>query len=171
MPSPDILIVEDGSIVEDANSYITYDYAENYHTLRGNSAWADGDTLAKQQAIIRATQSIDALYKAYWLEDKLSDAQELEFPRGEENEEGVIPKNLKKAVAEAALRELEAPNGLAPDLDRGGKIKKVKADVVEVEYMDGASAMTVYTMLDGLLADLISSTPGATISSHDLHLA
>lgn len=168
MPSPDILIVEDGSIVEDANSYITYDYAENYHTLRGNSAWADGDPLAKQQAIIRATQSIDALYKAYWLEDKLDDDQELEFPRGEEE---TIPKNLKKAVAEAALRELEAPNGLAPDLDRGGKIKKVKADVVEVEYMDGASAMTAYTMLDGLLADLISGTPGATISSHDLHLA
>lgn len=168
MPSPNILIVEDGSIVEDANSYITYDYAENYHTLRGNSAWVDGNPLAKQQAIIRATQSIDALYKAYWLDGRVDDEQELEFPRGEEE---TIPKNLKKAVAEAALRELETPNGLAPDLDRGGKIKKVKADVVEVEYMDGASALTVYTMLDGLLADLISGTPGAIINSHNMNLA
>ena len=39
--SPDILVVEDGSIVADANSYITYDYAENYHSLRGNSAESD----------------------------------------------------------------------------------------------------------------------------------
>ena len=50
--SPNILIVEDGSIVADANSYIDYDYAENYHTLRGNSAWADGDSTQKQYAII-----------------------------------------------------------------------------------------------------------------------
>lgn len=64
--SPDLLIVEDGSIVADANSYITYDYAENYHALRGNSAWAAGDPSEKQYAIVRATQAVDSIYKGQW---------------------------------------------------------------------------------------------------------
>jgi len=175
--SPDILIVEDGSIVTDANSYVTYDYVDSYHTLRGNSAWSDATPLAQQQAIIRATQAIDARYKAYFPGEPTEyGAQELEWPRDEvyiydeELDDDLIPNSLKKAVAEATLREIESPNSLAPDLDRGGKIKKVKADVVEVEYADGASAETVFTLIEGILGDIVTGTPGSEINSYSTHL-
>jgi len=175
--SPDILIVEDGSIVKDANSYVTYDYAENYHSLRGNSAWAAGDATEKQYAIIRATQAIDSLYKTQWEGTQTEyGTQELEWPRQDvwindvELDDDLIPTALKKAVCEAALRELATPNSMTPDLDRGGKIKRVKADVVEVEYAEGASATTAFTAIDGLLADLIAGASADGLASYDIEL-
>ena len=175
--SPDILIIEDGSIVADANSYVSYDFVENYHSLRGNTSWISGDSTAKQYAIIRATQSIDAMYKTKWKGNQTEyGTQELEWPRqnvdvvGIELDDDLIPASLKKAVCEAALRELSSANSLQPDLERGGDIKRVKADVVEVEYFEGATAQTVYTILDNLLADLVDGTATSAINSYDLTL-
>lgn len=177
MPSPNILIVEDGSVVVDANSYVTYDYAENYHTLRGNSAWAAGDSTEKQYAIIRATQAVDSIYKGKWKGEQVEyGVQELEWPRSNvvvgsnSIDNDTIPNAIKKSVCEAALRELESPNSLTPDLERGGEIKRVKADVVEVEYMDGANSTTTFTAIDGLLADLVSGLSSSGISSYDMSL-
>lgn len=175
--SPDILIVEDGSIVSDANSYVDYDYVTAYHALRGNSAWAAGTVLDQQYAIIRATQAIDSLYKGKWKGSQTEyGTQELEWPRtgvkvGTNDVAGdIIPAALKKAVAEAALKELSTPGTLTPDLDRGGEIKRIKADVVEVEYMDGANATTTFTAIDGLIADLVTDTSASGLNSYDISL-
>lgn len=177
MPSPDILIVEDGSIVADANSYVTYDYAIAYHALRGNSAWAAGSDSDQQYAIIRATQAVDSIYKGKWKGTPTEyGTQELEWPRndvivnGVELDNDLIPVALKKAVCEAALRELASANSLTPDLERGGEIKRVKADTVEVEYMDGANSTTTFTAIDGLLADLVTGTSASNIDSYDITL-
>lgn len=177
MPSPDILIVEDGSIVADANSYVTYDYALAYHALRGNSAWALGTVLNQQYAIIRATQAIDSIYKGKWKGTPTEyGTQELEWPRSgvavgaNTLDNDLIPTALKKAVCEAALRELTSPNSMTPDLERGGEIKRVKADVVEVEYMEGANSTTTFTAIDGLLADLVTGVSASNINSYDITL-
>mgnify|MGYP001090393992 CR=1 FL=1 len=165
--SPNILIVEDGSIVADANSYIDYDYAESYHSLRGNSAWAIGDPTEKQYAIIRATEAIDNLYSQKWPGTPTEyGTQELKWPRKNvvinnvPIEDDVILAAIKKAVAEAALRELATPGSMTPDLDRGGDIKRVKADTVEVEYSDSASATTTFTLIDVLLDDITGGASG-----------
>lgn len=175
--SPNILIVEDGSIVANANSYVDYDYAENYHTLRGNSAWTAGDSTQKQYAIIRATQAIDSIYKGKWKGEPTEyGAQELEWPRSGVTVgstsigDDVIPAVIKKAVCEAALRELASPNSMTPDLERGGEIKRVKADVVEVEYADGANSTTTFTAIDGLLTDLVTGTSASVIDSYEVIL-
>ena len=177
MPSPDILIVEDGSIVADANSYVTYDYALAYHALRGNSAWAAGSEINQQYAIIRATQAVDSIYKGKWKGTPTEyGTQELEWPRSGVTvgstsiDDDVIPAAIKKAVCEAALRELAEANSMTPDLDRGGEIKRVKADTVEVEYMDGANSTTTFTAIDGLLADLVTGTSASNIDSYDVVL-
>lgn len=177
MPSPDILIVEDGSIVADANSYIAYDYALAYHALRGNSAWAAASDADQQYAIIRATQAVDSIYKGKWKGEPTEyGTQELEWPRSGVTvgstsiDDDVIPAAIKKAVCEAALRELASPGSMTPDLDRGGEIKRVKADVVEVEYMDGANSTTTFTAIDGLLADLVTGTSASSIDSYDMIL-
>ena len=57
-----------------------------------------------------------------------------------------------------------------PDLERGGEIKRVKADVVEVEYMEGANSTTTFTAIDGLLADLVTGTSASNIDSYELIL-
>ena len=177
MPSPDILIVEDGSIVADANSYIAYDYALAYHALRGNSAWAAASDADQQYAIIRATQAIDSIYKGKWKGSPTEyGTQELEWPRSGVTVgstsigDDTIPAAIKKAVCEAALRELASPGSMTPDLERGGEIKRVKADVVEVEYMDGANSTTTFTAIDGLLADLVTGTSASGIDSYDVIL-
>ena len=177
MPSPDILIVEDGSIVADANSYVTYDYALAYHALRGNSAWAAASDADQQYAIIRATQAVDSIYKGKWKGEPTEyGTQELEWPRSGVTvgstsiDDDVIPAAIKKAVCEAALRELASPGSMTPDLDRGGEIKRVKADVVEVEYMDGANSTTTFTAIDGLLADLVTGTSASNIDSYEVIL-
>jgi len=177
MPSPDILIVEDGSIVADANSYVTYDYALAYHALRGNSAWAADSDSNQQYAIIRATQAVDSIYKGKWKGTPTEyGTQNLEWPRenvdvnGTTLDDDLIPAALKKAVCEAALRELASANSMTPDLERGGEIKRVKADVVEVEYMDGANSTTTFTAIDGLLADLVTGTSASNIDSYDMVL-
>ncbi len=177
MPSPDILIVEDGSIVANANSYVTYDYALAYHALRGNSAWAAGSESNQQYAIIRATQAVDSIYKNKWKGTPTKyGTQELEWPRqgvdvnGIELDDDLIPTALQKAVCEAALRELISANSMTPDLDRGGEIKRVKADTVEVEYMDGANSTTTFTAIDGLLANLVTGTSASNIDSCEMLL-
>jgi hypothetical protein len=145
--------------------------------LRGNSAWALGTVLNQQYAIIRATQAIDSIYKCKWKGTPTEyGTQELEWPRSGvavginvlDNDN--IPTALKKAVCEAALRELASANSLTPDLERGGEIKRVKADTVEVEYMDGANSTTTFTAIDGLLADLVTGVSASNIDSYDITL-
>lgn len=175
--SPDILIVEDGSIVANANALVDWDYAENYHYLRGNSAWANGEIISKQQAIIRGTQALCVAYR-----DKLTGeqveygVQTLEYPR-----EGVyindieqpsdsIPEAIKQAVCELALRELANPNGVLPDMERGGDIKSVKADTVAIEFMDRASSFTTIPFVDKLLTNYISGSFSSGVATGNVNV-
>lgn len=176
MSSPiveNLLIIEDGSIVENANAYINETYADSYHTQRGNAAWGAATPTQKQTAIIRATQSIDMLYKSLWLGSLVdSSKQSLEFPRKGlfTIRDDEIPTALKKAVAEAALRELNEPNSIMPDLERGGKIKRVRAGSVEVEYSSRAEAATVYAMFNSLLVGLIAANPNSSVNIFNVAL-
>ena len=51
--------VETGEGVANANSYIGVGYADSYHALRGNTAWAAATLNARRQALIRACDYID----------------------------------------------------------------------------------------------------------------
>jgi hypothetical protein len=69
-----------------------------------------------------------------------------------------IPIEMKLAQNEAAWRELVSPGSLAPDLDRGGAIKSLKAGSVGIEYFGSASAMTTFVAIDAILAGLITGS-------------
>jgi hypothetical protein len=58
------LIVEDGSGVYGANSYVTISEADAYFLNRGNTSWADitATTQLKEEALIRATDFIERKY-------------------------------------------------------------------------------------------------------------
>lgn len=122
-----MIIVEDGTLVTNSNSYLTVAEADAYHTLYGNLDWA-GDDSIKEQALILATQSIDSLYYEKFLSCQISIDQSLEFPRflaGITNE--LIPTCLKHATAEVALMQL---NGVdifpTPNTDNNLKSKTIE---------------------------------------------
>lgn len=160
-------IVEDGTGVANANSYIDVAWADTYFTDRGNTDWTDASTSAKQVALIRATDYIDVTY--VFIGIKASSEQGLEWPRsyaidiyGEELTG--IPTILKKAVAETAVRALAGE--LIEDFDSQGRIKRERVEgAVEVEYGgDGALQMKSFPYIDRLLmgSGLVESKNGST---------
>ena len=61
------LIVEDGSIVTGAESYISVADASTYHSNRGNTAWASLSTDAiREQCLRKATDFMRQAYRSRW---------------------------------------------------------------------------------------------------------
>ena len=106
------VIVEDGTQVANANSYLSVADADTYHTLYGHDDWAGTDA-DKGTALINATQSIELLYGQRYLSAPENSSQSLLFPRFtfvvnhiQLINTGTIPTQLKNAVAEVALMYL-----------------------------------------------------------------
>lgn len=156
-------IVEDGTGLTNATSYVSVSDAIAYFADSGNQAWVgkEGDPLL-EQALVRATRYIDNEYRGRWLGVKASSAQALAWPRtqvidGDGYTVTGLPVAVIAATCEAADVERATPGALSAPLDRGGAIKREKAGPVEVEYMDTAARRTVYSAINGLLCGLIVS--------------
>src|SRR5687768_9190680 len=118
------LIVEDGTGLSTAESYISVANADSYHSVRGNTTWTGVDSL-KEAALRRATTYIDGRYGARFTGTRrLARDQALMWPRSDatdvegwtiENDE--VPVEIERATAEAALRELVDPGSLSPDVE------------------------------------------------------
>jgi hypothetical protein len=156
------LIVEDGTGFVDSESYISVADAAAYHVARNNDAWASGADVAWEGALRRATEWIDANYRARFSGYRTkSRAQALEWPRTSayyvDRVNGpspyyagsagfgfwtaiaanAIPVELQRATAEAALRELVRPGSLRPDVTPGKLYKSVAiSGSVSVTYAD-----------------------------------
>lgn len=99
------MIVENGTGLSDADSYVSIEFADDYFSARGVSAWADLETEVKEQSLIKATDFIDSIYQ--WNGKKEFENQALRFPRlnirdYEGSEIKGIPNCLKQAVCDAA---------------------------------------------------------------------
>jgi len=104
------MIVEDGTGLENADSYVSVEFADNYFTSRGYTEWAsigedEADSDAEKEVLlIKATDFIDNIYQ--WNGKKASYEQALNFPRtGLFDYNGYevvsVPVQLKQAVCEA----------------------------------------------------------------------
>lgn len=138
------LIVEDGSKPQNANSYCSIEFADNYHELMGDADWAGFDTATKTSALIKATESLDLLYGQRYLSMRWPGVQSLLWPRyvfvdrnnyiRQQNE---IPVELQKAVA---IHAMNIANGLEayPQPNQASKVKKEKykseGSEVDIEY-------------------------------------
>lgn len=130
-------VVEDGTGLDNANSYSSVEDADTYFADRANAVWAALGTPAKQARLILATDYMDQLYGARYKSCALTETQALGFPR--EDFDG-IPVKMKYACAEYALR---AETPLAPDpvLDPAGVAMvttKIKAGPVEQQFATAA---------------------------------
>ena len=127
------LIVEDGTVVPGAESYIAVADADQYHSDRANTAWATLDEPSKEASLRKATDYMVSEYRESWKGNRINLNQVLDWPRvavflDDFGNYGAVPANIvpvpvMRACAELALRA--STGELAPDLQRAAIMKKV----------------------------------------------
>ena len=75
------MTVEDGSGFEEADSYSDITRADLYHSARGNMAWMEAISDAKNAALVRACDYVERGYGRLWPGARVSVTQRLSFPR------------------------------------------------------------------------------------------
>lgn len=161
------LIVEDGTIVAGADSYLSLAAAATYWTNHGSPvAWTGATDAAKEAGLRYATLWIDA--KFTWGGLIVSSDQVLDWPRynvyddeGRLVDDASIPQRVKDATAEMAKAHIDA--ALNATLSRGGAVKSERVDVIEVVYLDWASPETDYPLVKRMLAGLTASGQLGTV--------
>lgn len=129
------LIVEDGSLVAGANSYVSVQEARDFAALRGSTFSGDDATVAA--FLVQATDYLEG-FRGRYKGIKVSEDQELQWPRYDVYIDGYlmsetdIPKQLKQAQCQLALDIAELgdilPNGT------GREVLSTKVDVIETTY-------------------------------------
>jgi len=152
------IIVENGTVVAGANSYVSEADLTAYASDRGLTLTAATDVL-----IIKAMDYIESLS---FIGDKHKESQPLQWPRDEVYidryyiERETIPKELKNGVYTAALA-IDAELDPLRIIERATKREKV--DVIEVEYMDSAASQTIVRTISAALYKILR--PGGHGSS------
>jgi hypothetical protein len=174
-----------------ADSYASVAEADTYFTARGIATWT-GATADKEAALRRATTYLDNQYRERWKGIRTNETQSLAWPRldgvrgypyrygfatllldldGFQIGSNVVPQQVKTATIEAALLALTGVS-LEPTLERGGRIKSIGKSVgplrKDIVYMDGASSVDRYLVIEGLLTGLVKSMPGAGVANMSL---
>jgi len=161
-------VIEDGSGLPNANSYLSVAAADTYHVdYSGSTDWSGADNTAKERALRLATQYLDVRFNNRWKGVRVSQSQALAWPRSNvTNSDGCylssneIPAAIKEATAESALRiilgddllgVIAAPGLIASETKKIGPLEK------SVTYVSGKSQVKRYPLVDGLLKQLIDS--------------
>lgn len=154
MPS---LVIEDGTIVAGADSYISAANAVVYgakHTGAGQAAFAALAEASQESALRISTQWLDARYQ--WPGTIVDDDQALSWPRaGAIDSEGrdiasdAIPQAIKDALCEAAFAHaLEDLNEIR---SRGGLTTSETVGPISVTYSSAAPPGRSFPFIDSLL--------------------
>jgi hypothetical protein len=169
-------IVESGSGVSNANSYLSVADADTYHSIHSAStAWNGAENAAKEAALRLATQYLDVKYDTRYRGIKTNVQQALCWPRliggyltniyyGRDDyyyAPNVIPQRLKDACAELALKVIQG-DMLFVDLVNPGDIKSETKKIGPLEksvtYIGGKGLVKKYPLVEGLLKPLLSGS-------------
>jgi len=172
------LIVEDGSCIDNANSYVTVAEVDAYQTERNRSDWLSLTEDEKKSAIIRAVQYIDGQFN--WKGERKYDEQFLAFPRVDPRMfDGFIrdydnkpvkniPRAIKVACCEAAYYGYKSTKLLYSTFDENGAVKRKKVDSLEVEYFSAEETfynyVSKYASLNSILKGLYKSKDAKALS-------
>jgi len=142
------IVVEDGTGVANAETYISVADFKAYCTAQGLDYSAYDDDTLIEQALRRATQFLVDNYRFRWKGWRVSSSQALDWPRYEvwiedtasflDND--IVPADVVKATAECCFRELSAR--LSADEER--LEKRVKVGPLEIEYADGSTTQGAF---------------------------
>lgn len=148
-----VFLVEDGTIVPDATSYVTVEEADDYLSIKSNSTdWTALADAVVENYLMWATRLLDqrAVFPNSTRTDP--DNQSLRWPRqyaydreGDLIPDDIIPDQIKEATIEIAFNLFDQqvdPSAGGSSGSAGGEIKRIKAAVVEIEYTEGTSTTT-----------------------------
>lgn len=144
------LIVEDGTGLTTAESYVSVADCTTYCTAHALSAWTGADAV-KESALRNATQYIDTNYDFKY--EKTYVDQALEFPRYYWEWDDPPMNRLRAACCELAVKALSG--SLYADVAAQQTIK-VKVGPIEKTTTPSASGQVTYKQVDALLKELIT---------------
>ena len=154
------VIIEDGSVVANANSYTTVVELQAFADLRGDTLPTDNAEL--EALLINSTIYLES-FRTKYQGSMISAEQVLQWPRadvvinGFPNASDVIPSQLKSAQMQAAIESLTTD--LFGAVTTGASIKKEKVDVILVEYFEGSgTSTTTFPEVEIYLKPLLSQT-------------
>jgi len=160
------IVVEDGTGLATAESYISVADASTYFTARGNTTWDAIATDALREAYLRqATEYMISTYRRRWQGVRLDEDQALDWPRDGvvvdswEVDNDSVPTIIERACAELALKASSAE--LQPDLTQG--VLSEQVGVIKVEYDRNSPQATRYKTIDAMLAPFLKSGGGASV--------
>ncbi len=155
------LIVENGSQVSGAESYLSVADATTYHAARGNAGWAAlaSDTV-REQLLRKATDYLGEAYRLAWQGRRVTAVQPLDWPRygvysdGFLRDDAVVPVEVQNACAVLALKANAGP--LVQDTTQT-KVR-VKVGPIETEFDPYSPQTKTYVSIDRMLAPLLKSS-------------
>jgi hypothetical protein len=162
------MIVENGTGVPDADSYVTVLEADTYVTNRGLSlSWLALDDTAKAALLVRACDYMNAAYRGRWKGFRRSDTQALDWPRqgvmlddmpyGATVKFDIVPGQVKAAQIELATRQMNAGDTpLMADLARG--IVSETIGPISTTYDTRSPQQTRYAQVDAILSPLLATS-------------
>lgn len=167
------LIVEDGTGIAGAESYVSVAASLVYHSNRGNDVWAAlaTDTI-REQCLRKATDYMLQVYRVSWKGYRKLSTQVLDWPRSfvylEPFVHGnsglpypylvsdiIVPVEVQNACCELALRAITSP--LAPDLTRAKE--EVKVGPIAVKYDKNSEELPRYPAADRMLSIYLIVAP------------
>lgn len=162
------IIVEDGTGLENADSFASVAEADAYCVLRGLADWALLTTAAKEAALVNATEYLSDAFD--WVGERTTDTQALAWPRvaaySGQRVPAEVPNKVKAATIRVANLVGTAGTSLFASVAAGDTLRRVKAGSVEVEFADAsaqiaAAGRDALPWLVDMLAGLITSAPDA----------
>ena len=145
------IVVEDGSIVEDANSYCSVLDLQTYCSDRNITLEGDESSLL--------IQAMDYIEQLDFIGYRATDEQELEWPRKNvvidcrEFPDNEIPKQLKLGQMATAVA---IDQGNSPLNVITSAVKREKVDVLEVEYASNAISNPIDPNINNYLKKLLN---------------
>lgn len=131
------IIVEDGTVVADANSLASVVFADAYFLNRGNSAWAALTEADKEVALIKGTDYFSAVFGGKLNGRQITPEQCLPYPR--DTEIGV-PNKVQQAISEYALISTTQELFQVPELSETGN--EIEEDFVKIGPIEIKSVLT-----------------------------
>ena len=164
------LVVEDGTGLATAESYLSVADADAYHASRGTAeaSWVDLDTEIKEQCLRRATDYLLQTFRGTWKGVAVKpDTQALDWPRYSVYPSDsvlyalsstTVPPEVKKACAELALRA--NVGSLTSDVAPTGAVLSEQVGSIAVTYANASTSQTRYTAVDRMLGPLLLDGAG-----------
>lgn len=162
------LIVEDGTNVANANSYISLAGALAYFASIGDESFASKTPLQQSAALVRATYGLDSWLNGRWRGRKanvgyaqsgVTTPQSLDWPRcGVVDSDGqLVPNNVvpvKVQQAQCLVAKIELTTSFIQySVTRDNSVDSKKIGPIETKYKNTAPSITYWPQVIALLRD------------------